>query len=160
MRYPDFLSENGKLGFIAPSFGCATEPYKSGFQRALQVFRALSHECVLGPNCYESKGIGISNTPAKCGEEVMDMFVNSSADVLISCGGGELMCEVLDYIDFDALGKGTPKWFMGYSDNTNLTYLLPVLSDTARRTVNWSLRGILFFRISGSNRTIRTEVIA
>ena len=27
MRYPEFLSEGGTIGFVAPSFGCATEPY-------------------------------------------------------------------------------------------------------------------------------------
>lgn len=28
MRYPEFLAEGGIIGFVAPSFGCATEPYK------------------------------------------------------------------------------------------------------------------------------------
>ena len=34
MRYPDFLSEGGTIGFVAPSFGCATEPYKTTFGMA------------------------------------------------------------------------------------------------------------------------------
>ena len=41
------------------------------------------------------------------------------------------MCEILPYVDFDTLEKVEPKWFMGYSDNTNLTYLLATLADTA-----------------------------
>ena len=32
MRYPEFLSEGGIIGFVAPSFGCATEPYITGFK--------------------------------------------------------------------------------------------------------------------------------
>ena len=28
MRYPEFLSEGGTIGFVAPSFGCATELIK------------------------------------------------------------------------------------------------------------------------------------
>ena len=31
MRYPRFLQENGTIAFVAPSFGCASEPYKAGF---------------------------------------------------------------------------------------------------------------------------------
>ena len=31
MRYPEFLQQNGTIAFVAPSFGCATEPYRSGF---------------------------------------------------------------------------------------------------------------------------------
>ena len=29
MRYPEFLKQNGTIGFVAPSFGCATQPYKA-----------------------------------------------------------------------------------------------------------------------------------
>ena len=35
MRFPDFLKPNGTIGFAAPSFGCAIEPYRSAFDHAL-----------------------------------------------------------------------------------------------------------------------------
>ena len=41
------------------------------------------------------------------------------------------MCEILDYVDFEAIRKADPKWYMGYSDNTNFTFLLATLCDTA-----------------------------
>ena len=41
------------------------------------------------------------------------------------------MCEILDHVDFDAIRKAPPKWYMGYSDNTNMTFLLATLCDTA-----------------------------
>lgn len=41
------------------------------------------------------------------------------------------MCEIVPYLDFDLLAKVPPKWFMGYSDNTNMTFLLTTLADTA-----------------------------
>lgn len=130
MRFPSSLSKGGTIGFAAPSFGCATEPYKSAFHNAQKRLSERGFESRLGPNCYLSEGIGISNSPEKCGEEIMDMFA-SEADVLISCGGGEMMCEILPYVDFGRLAQLEPKWFMGYSDNTNLTYLLATLADTA-----------------------------
>ena len=49
---------------------------------------------------------------------------------MFSVGGGELMVEILPYVDFEMI-KVNPKWFMGYSDNTNLTYLLPTICDVA-----------------------------
>lgn len=131
MRYPIDLQKGGTIGFLAPSFGCATEPYRTGFHNSLEKWEKLGHKTLLGPNCYTAEGIGISNTPPKCGAEVMDMFLSDRADCLISCGGGELMCEILDEIDFEKLKNVAPKWFMGYSDNTNLTYLLTTLCDTA-----------------------------
>lgn len=130
MRYPKNLSKGGTIGFLAPSMGCSTEPYKTGFDTALEKWRGMGYEVLLGPNCYEDKGVGISNSPERCGAEVMEMFA-SDADCLISCGGGEMMCEILPFVDFVELAMLEPKWFMGYSDNTNLCYTLATLADTA-----------------------------
>ena len=41
------------------------------------------------------------------------------------------MCEILPYIDFEKIRNSEPKWFLGYSDNTNLIFLLATLCDTA-----------------------------
>ena len=70
MRYPEFLSEGGTIGFVAPSFGCATEPYKTAFGMTIKRFEKEGYTIELGPNCYEDKGIGISNTPKACGKEL------------------------------------------------------------------------------------------
>ena len=131
MRYPEFLKKGGSIGFAAPSFGCNIEPYKSAFDNALKLFNDRGYKTVLGPNCYAGEGLGISNKPEKCAAEFCDMYSSPDSDIMISCGGGELMCEILPFIDWEALKTASPKWFMGYSDNTNITYLLTTLLDTA-----------------------------
>lgn len=131
MKYPVFLPEGGRIGFPAPSFGCSIEPYRSAFDHAQEVLRSLGHGTIPGPNAYLGEGIGISNTPEKCGEELTKMYLSDETDALISCGGGELMCEILDYVDFAAIRQAPPKWYMGYSDNTNMVFLLATLCDTA-----------------------------
>ncbi len=131
MRYPEFLKENGTIGFVAPSFGCQIEPYRSAFENAAGKWKGAGYKLDLGPNCYAGEGVGISNTPLKCGKELTDYYISSENDCLISCGGGELMCEILGYVDFEAIKRAKPKWYMGYSDNTNMTFLLTTLCDTA-----------------------------
>ncbi len=131
MRYPKSITKGGSIGFLAPSFGCNIEPYKSAFNNALEKFQNMGYQVKLGPNCYAGEGVGISNKPEKCGAEINEMFQSTETDVLMSCGGGELMCEVLPYVDFTQIAENEPKWYMGYSDNTNLTYLLTTLTDTA-----------------------------
>lgn len=131
MRFPSFVHKGDTIGFVAPSFGCAGEPYYSAFQNSLKKWKELGFKTELGDNCYASEGVGISNTPEKCATEFMRFYEKNTNQVLISCGGGELMCEILDFIDFDALKNMPSKWFMGYSDNTNLTFLLTTLTDTA-----------------------------
>lgn len=131
MRYAGFLKKGGTIGLVAPSFGCSTEPYKTAFQNALHKWKKMGYRVDLGPNCYAGEGTGISNTPKACGEELTRYYLSGENDCLISCGGGELMCEILDEVDFAAIGQAQPKWFMGFSDNTNMTYLLATLCDTA-----------------------------
>lgn len=131
MKYAPFLKENGTIGYVAPSFGAATVPYSERFDSAIKIFEAMGYGSKVGPNCRVSLGIGISNTPENCAKELMDGYGDTKSDVLISVGGGELMCEVVPHIDFDALAKMPPKWYMGYSDNTNFTFLLTTLTDTA-----------------------------
>ena len=131
MKYPDYLQDGGIIGLVAPSFGCAFEPYKSCLDAAHTRFEGMGYRLVEGPNCRKSDGIGISSTPENCGKELTDFYCSSDNDMLIACGGGELMCETLDYVDFEKIKAAKPKWYMGYSDNTNFTFLLNTICDTA-----------------------------
>lgn len=131
MKYPEFLKGNGTIGFVAPSFGCAIEPYHTAFKNALNKWAKMGYGTDLGPNCFASSGIGISNDPKLCGQELNDWYCSDKNDILISCGGGELMCEVVPYMDFARMQQAKPKWYMGFSDNTNFTFLSATLMDTA-----------------------------
>ena len=131
MRYPRFIRDGDTIGFPAPSFGCNIEPYKTAFDHAQEILAGKGFRTVCGPNAYAGDGIGISSSPENCGREITEMLLSNRIDALISCGGGELMCEILKYVDFDRIAQAEPKWFMGYSDNTNLTFLLTTLCDTA-----------------------------
>lgn len=131
MKFPKFLQEKGTIAFVAPSFGCAIEPYKSGFENAQKKWREQGYSLEFGPNCQASDGVGISSSPESCGRELTEYYCNKTSDCIISCGGGELMCEILDYVNFDEIKNAAPKWYMGYSDNTNMTLLLATLCDTA-----------------------------
>ncbi len=131
MKYPEFLKNGDTIGFAAPSFGCSIEPYRSGFDHAQEVLTQKGYRLKLGPNVYAGDGIGISTSPEKCGREFTEMYLDPDSTALISCGGGELMCGILKYVDFNAIREAKPKWFMGYSDNTNLVFTLTTLCDTA-----------------------------
>ena len=131
MRYPENIKKGGTVGFVAPSFGCATEPYKTAFNESLRKWEELGYKTKLGPNCYAGDGIGISSSPESCGRELTEGYLDEESDVLVSCGGGELMCEILDYVDFERISRVKPKWYMGYSDNTNFTLTLTTMCDVA-----------------------------
>jgi muramoyltetrapeptide carboxypeptidase LdcA involved in peptidoglycan recycling len=132
MKYPEFLQKNARLGFIAPSFGCASlEPYHTRFQEALNYFENSGFIPVVGPNVYLEDGIGKSTTAENCGAEINEFFLTDNCDAVLSVGGGETMCEDLEFVDFEGIANAKPKWFMGYSDNTNLIYALATICDNA-----------------------------
>lgn len=131
MRYPEFLRRNGTIGLVAPSFGCSEDPYKAGLLNSIKRLKSLGHDFDLGPNCFLAKGKGISNTPVECASELSTWYGRKENDVLIACGGGEMMCEILPHVDFDMIKSSAPKWYMGYSDNTNFIIPLVTKCDVA-----------------------------
>lgn len=140
---PPFIHKKSKLYFVAPSFGCTTPPYEERLQKAITQLKSMGHDIVLGPNCFLAKGKCASNTPEERAKEFM-MAYQSDADAIISVGGGELMYEILDYIDFEQIKKLPPKWFVGFSDNTNLTFTLTTLCDI--ETIYGSCAGHFHFK--------------
>lgn len=116
---------------MAPSFGAFIEPYHSAFLNAVKKFEAMDYRILCGPNVFLGEGIGISNTPEKCGAELTEYYLSEDCDALMAVGGGELMCNTIDHVDFEKIKNAKPKWYMGFSDNTHFTFLLPTLCDTA-----------------------------
>ncbi|MBQ3905818.1 MAG: LD-carboxypeptidase [Lachnospiraceae bacterium] len=131
MRYPKYLEIGGTIGFVAPSFGYADELRRTSFARTLENFHAAGYQTKIGPNCYAGDGIGISSTPENCAKELTDFYCDPEVDAMIACAGGELMCETMSCVDLEKIAKAEPKWYMGYSDNTNFTFLLTTMFDTA-----------------------------
>ena len=85
---------------MAPSFGCTTTPYKERLKAAIKNLKNEGFKVKEGKNIFLDKGIVSSNTPKERGKEIMEAF-ESKADAVISVGGGELMIEMLEYVDFN-----------------------------------------------------------
>ena len=130
MKYPKFLSKDGKIGVCAPSFGSVIEPYVSRMNNAIKTFNKLGHEVVLTDGVRKQYKAS-SDTGENRAKEFMELYNREDVDVIISEAGGEVEYEILKYLDFNKLKESSPKWFQGYSDNTILTFLLTTLADTA-----------------------------
>ena len=122
MKTPRFIKPGGTLGLVAPSFGAATEPYITRLASAIEKFKARGYHVVCADSCYKSDGLGISTNPADAAADVMKFYLDDRIDAVLSVGGGELMNETITCLDFEKLGKAEPKWYMGYSDNTNMIF--------------------------------------
>ncbi len=128
LRCPSPLKKGDTIAFVAPSFGVTTEPYATRMEASLRNFQKEGFLADVYPNVYKDEGIAGSASPLERGKEINEAFASSS-NAIVSVGGGETMVEILPYVDFEAIRKGEAKFFMGYSDNTNLTFLLNTLCD-------------------------------
>lgn len=131
MRYPKLLSKNNTIGVCAPSFGSPEDPYYTRYIYGKKRFEELGYkfketEHIL---CLTKAESAPKEIRAK---EFLDLWYDDNVDFIMSIAGGELMMEILPYIDFNTLKKSSKiKYFMGYSDNTNLSFLLATLCDIA-----------------------------
>lgn len=126
MKHGPFLNNDKTLYLIATSFGCTISPYKERLDKAISNFKDKNI------NVFEGKYIRkkyrlLASTPKIIADEFLNAYKNF--DMIQSVGGGEAMIEILPYINFEKIKKLPPKFFMGYSDNTVLTFLLPTICD-------------------------------
>ena len=122
MRKPRFIKPGDTIGLVAPSFGAGMEPYITRLAAAIRAFEARGYHVRTAPSCYKSDGLGISTNPQDAAADVMEFYLDDRIDALIAVGGGELMNETISCMDFELLSRAEPKWYLGYSDNTNMIF--------------------------------------
>ncbi len=128
IKKPDHIKSGDTIGITAPSFGPATEPYSLMYKIAKENIENRGYKLVAGETVFKCDGLGISTDPEVAGKELMDFYKREDLDAIISAGGGELMCETISNVDFYELRNYKPKWFVGYSDNTN--FIFPLVTIT------------------------------
>ncbi len=129
MKLPKFLKIGDTIGLVAPSFGANIEPYKSRLESGIELLKQKGFKIkVFGDLFGYYKGA--SSSKENRAKSFMDAYTDKTVDAIWSISGGQMMYEILPLLDFKELKKHPPKFFIGYSDNTNLTFLLPTMLDT------------------------------
>ena len=124
----NYLKKGSTIGIIAPSFGLFDEKHLNKYKEAKKFLINEGYKIVEGKCIYTENFLNDSK-PELRAKEFMDMYLDPNIDFLMSVCGGEMMLEILEYIDFELIKKAKPKFILGYSDNTNLTFLLTTLCN-------------------------------
>lgn len=133
MKYPKLLKKNGCIGVNAPSFECFGYPYTNKTHRSYEVLTSIGYKVKYSKHCFNepySNIIKSADYKMKA-QEFMDQYKDNTIDVIIAMAGGELEYLTIENIDFNELKELEPKFFCGYSDNTNIAFLLTTLCDVA-----------------------------
>ena len=128
MRYPKFLKDNDTIGILATSCGNNKNPYRIRCQTAIKNMEEKGYKIKRGHRVFAN--YNATSAPHSIRAKDFNLFYkNKNIDILWSTGGGEIMMGMLPYIDFDKISKLNPKLFVGFSDNTNLTFTLTTICD-------------------------------
>lgn len=130
MKYPANLNKGDIIGVTAPSAGIVKEKDIPKLDNVKPNLECLGYRYIETENVRTDEN-GRSSSGSKRAKEFMSLYENKDVKAIISAAGGDFMPEILDYLDFEKIKTLEPKWFMGYSDNTNLTYILPTMCDIA-----------------------------
>lgn len=130
MRYPKFLGKNQTIGACAPSFGCSENPYRARLNNAIKKFEAKGYSLKLSQSVYSLDHIRSASAQQRV-KEFEDLYFDDNVHFIFSVGGGEVMNETMPYYNFEKIKRSTPKWFMGFSDNSWLAFALPTICDVA-----------------------------
>ena len=130
MKYPSFLKKGDTIGVLATSCGSNVNPYRIKTMQALKNLEKLGYKIKKGHRIYRNTN-AVSAPHDIRAKDFMSFYKNKNINVLWSTGGGELMMGMLPYIDFEKISKLPAKLFIGFSDNTTLTFTLTTKCDVA-----------------------------
>ncbi|WP_053366580.1 S66 family peptidase [Bacillus sp. FJAT-27245] len=137
ITYP-FLQKSLKIGVTAPSSGVPEELHGIVTQ-AVERLEAKGYKLAVGETVWTDDKT--RSAPAiKRAEEFTAMMQNDAIGAIIPPWGGELLIEMLEYLDFQSLKN---KWVLGYSDTSALLLAMTLKTGiaTAHGTNLVDLRG-------------------
>jgi muramoyltetrapeptide carboxypeptidase LdcA involved in peptidoglycan recycling len=128
IKRPEYIKKGDAIGITAPSFGPGTEPYSLMYPIAKEHITGRGYRIIEGDTIFKTDGLGMATDPEVAAAELTEFYKRDDINAIISAGGGELMNETITHVDFEELKKYPPKWFLGYSDNTN--FIFPLVTIT------------------------------
>lgn len=130
MIYPKFIQKNDTIGITAPSGGILDDVDIIRIENSKNNFERLGYN-ILETEDVKNKDIFCqSDKEENQAKQLNYLFKNKDVKAIICTAGGEFMCKIMPYIDFENIQKN-PKWFQGYSDPTWLTYVITTKMDIA-----------------------------
>ena len=131
LRFPGPLRSGDVIGITSPSAG-VKPALRPRMQFAYQTLIRLGYGYREG-QCLWGKSLLSAPAPQRA-EELMQMLLDDSIGAVFPPNGGELLIDMLPFIDFDVLARAQPKWILGYSDMS--TFMLPYTLKTGIATLS------------------------
>jgi muramoyltetrapeptide carboxypeptidase LdcA involved in peptidoglycan recycling len=131
IRYPAPLQPGDRIGVTSPSSGVPAD-LAARLEFCLDFLRGHGFEVVVG-DCMD--GARYVSAPAKArAAELSAMLTDPGIRAVVPPWGGELAIDLLPHLDWAAIERAEPTWFVGYSDISTL--LTPLTLRTGMATIH------------------------
>ena len=128
MNYPENLKIGDTIGICAPSAGITNPEKIEKLDLAIKALEDMGYKVIETESVRKDEN-GRSASSEKRAQEFMELLENDEVKLIIFASGGDFLCEMLDYLDFDKIRTLKPKWMQGYSDITGISYLFNTILD-------------------------------
>ena len=128
MNYPERLKIGDTIGICAPSSGISKPEKIEKLDFAIKALTEMGYKVIETENVRKDD-FGRSASAEIRAKEFMELLENEEVKLIIFATGGDFLCEILDYLDFEKIKTLKPKWLQGYSDITGIGYLFNTILD-------------------------------
>ena len=128
MRYPENLKIGDTIGICAPSCGIVEEDKIIKLDKAEKQLEEMGYK-IIETKSVRTQEKGRSASGKQRAEEFMELYLNPEVKLILFATGGDFLCEILDYLDFEKLKELPPKWMQGYSDITGIEFMFNTILE-------------------------------
>lgn len=125
IKYP-ILNKNATIGVTAPSSGVGTQ-FADLVKLAASRLESRGFKVICGDTVWNQVKAKSASATVRA-QEFNEMMSAEHVDILIPPWGGELLIEMLEYVDFDTM---MDKWIVGYSDISVLLLAITLTTGIA-----------------------------
>ncbi|KGX84446.1 S66 family peptidase [Pontibacillus marinus] len=140
IKYPKPLQEGDTIAVTAPSSGVEEELHWL-LHQAKKHAEEMSFNIVIGDTVWTERKAR-STSKEERAEELMNFLLDDQVDVVMPPWGGEFLMQLLPLLNWDKLKHARPKWILGFSDISTLTFAFTLHTGIA------TAHGTNFFDLS------------
>ncbi|MBR3660513.1 MAG: LD-carboxypeptidase [Bacilli bacterium] len=122
MIYPNDLKISDLIGVTATSSGLIDEFDRERLKKTKENLEKLGYKTIETPNVFTNNKF-VSSSGQDRVQEFMKLWKNDDIKAIAQLRGGELLLEMLPYLDDDIIPNNS-KWIFGYSDSSLLNFYL------------------------------------
>lgn len=120
MIFPNRIRKGKLIGTTAVSMSCVDERDCLRLENAYKTFDKFGFGAIETANV-RSKEIIVSSSGEERAKQFLSLWQNKDVDWIIATSGGEILMEMLPYLQID---EANAKWIQGYSDVSLLLYYI------------------------------------